>query len=157
MLTITLAHNNQEGSMDVDGSDRGHPAINKIRNRDLALRAFVPCALWIIKREGIEEGKYPGSSATLPGNIVLHLACIGAHHFALSIHADVKGRRKKVFSAKVTSMPTGLDPNAYRNCEGCVRVVSWRRGEWENVVLVECFEHDSEGFWEVLDQLVTLH
>jgi hypothetical protein len=85
----------QAQSMDVDGSDRGHPAINKIRNSDLALRAFLSCALWIIKREGIEEGRYPGSSATLPGNIVLRLACIGAHHFALSIRADVKGAPEK--------------------------------------------------------------
>jgi len=57
--------------------DRRYPAINnKIRNRDLVLRAFLPCALWIIKTEGIEDGKYPGSSATLPGNIALRLAAL---------------------------------------------------------------------------------
>ena len=143
--------------MDVNRPARSHLAINKIRNREVALRAFLPCALWIIKKEGIEETDYPGSSARLPGDIVLCLCQIDSRHFALSVYAVGAGRQKKVFSAHLTNMPQAFDPNLYKNCEGCVRIISWRRGAWENVVLVECFEHDSEGFWELLHQLVTLH
>src|SRR5882762_3640521 len=106
--------------MAVNGSDRRHPTINKIRDRDLALRAFVPCALWILKTEGIGEAGHPGSCARLPGNIILRFSCIGGDHcFALSIYANVKGHQKKVFSSKVTSMPKRWDSNAYQNCEGC--------------------------------------
>jgi hypothetical protein len=32
-------------------------------------------------------------------------------------------------------MPQYFDPSFYRHCEGCVGIMSWRRGGWENAIL----------------------
>jgi len=31
-------------------------------------------------------------------------------------------------------MPQYFDPSFYRHCEGCVGIMSWRRGGWENAM-----------------------
>jgi hypothetical protein len=30
--------------------------------------------------------------------------------------------------------------------------MSWRRGEWEDVILVQRFANDSEGFWQLVHE-----
>jgi hypothetical protein len=37
--------------------------------------------------------------------------------------------------------------------------MSWRRGEWEDVILMQCLQNDSEGFWQIVSEAgnVTLH
>jgi hypothetical protein len=139
--------------------DNYHHAVSKFRDRDFVLRAFLPCALWILKRKGKQEAGYPGLSVQLPGDVVLCRSRIDVYRLAVSVYGPVSGRQKKVFSAHVTNRPDFFDAGFYRNCEGHVGIMSWRRGEWEDVILVQCFQNDAEGFWQIVSEAgnVTLH
>jgi hypothetical protein len=128
--------------------NNGSVTLSTIKDRDFALRALVPCALWIVKRRGRLDAGFPGFSVRLPGEVVVCRSRIDLYRFAVSVYVPVC--KKKVFSAHVTNRPELFDPAFYRNCEGHVGVVSWRRGEWEDVILEQCFASDSEGFWQVL-------
>jgi hypothetical protein len=90
---------------------------------------------------------------------VLCQSRIDSDRFAVSVYALVRGCQQKVLSARVTSKPQFFDPSFYKNCEGCVGVMSWRRGEWENVILVQCFENEAQGFWDLVHNVAntTLH
>ena len=134
-------------------------AISKLRDRNFVLRAFLPCAFWLLKRKGKREAGYPGLSVHLPRGIVLCQSRIDVYRFAVSVYGLVKGCQMKVFSAHVTNRPGFFDSGFYRNCEGHVGIMNWRRGEWEDVVLKQGLETDPEGFLELLYEAgnVTLH
>jgi hypothetical protein len=132
--------------------DNERLAVSKLRDRDFVLRTFLPCALWILKKRAKEEAGYPGLSVRLPGDVVLCRSPLAAYRFALSVYGLVKGAQKKVFSAQVTNRPDIVDAGFFRNCEGHVAIMSWRRGDWEDLILAQCFQNDFEGFWQILSE-----
>jgi hypothetical protein len=125
-------------------------ALCEVRNRDFVLRAFLPCALWLLKRKGRDEFGYPDLCVRLPGDVVLCWSRMDEYRGAISIYAFVKGVEKKVFSAHLTNRPDYVDAGFYRNGEGHVGIMSWRRGEWEDIIVAECFQDDVKGFWKAV-------
>jgi hypothetical protein len=52
-------------------------------------------------------------------------------------YSPVKSRTMKVFSAHVMDTPAYGDPNFYRYYGGSVGLLSWRRGEWEEEIMLD--------------------
>jgi hypothetical protein len=127
-----------------------HLTLCKVRNRDFVLRAFLPCAIWLLKGKGKVQFGYPGLSFRLPCDVVLCWSRINSYRGAISIYAFVKGVQKKVFSAQLTNRPDYVDAGFFRNGEGHVGIMSWRRGDWEDHIVAECFQDDVEGFWKAV-------
>ena len=131
-------------------SNNEHLSLCKIRNRDFVLRAFLPCAIWLLKERGKAEFGYPGLSVCLPGNVALCWSRMDSYRGAVSIYAFSKGVQEKVFSAHLTNRPGYVDARFYRNGEGHIGIMSWRRGDWEDQIVAECFQDDVEGFWNAV-------
>jgi hypothetical protein len=113
------------------------PRISSIKKRDLVLRSLLPKTFGILLRRGRLVYGYGGSSVQLPSDIVLSVSPLLPHRMMLSVYAPVDAGPMKVFSAHVTNMPMYMDPDFYRNYDGCVCVLSWRRGEWEDVIMAD--------------------
>lgn len=129
-------------------------SISKLRNRDLVLRMLIPCALWLLQNEGSSVDDYPGRSVRLTSDTVLCRSKMDDYRFAIGAYVE----EKKVFSAHVTNRPERFEAGFFRNCEGHVGVMSWRRGEWEDFVVERCAK-DPGGFWQLLREAAdaTLH
>jgi hypothetical protein len=60
---------------------------------------------------------------------------LGADRVMLSVFWSISGEMKKVLSVHVTSQPELGDPEFYEYVDGTVGLLSWRRGEWEDIIL----------------------
>ena len=109
--------------------------ISDVRNRDKVLRSLLP------KIFGLCWGQVvrccSGCSVQLQNEITLSVFPLLPHRVVLSVYAPVNAKPKKVFSAHVTNMPMYMDPKFYRNCDGLVGVMSWRRGGWEDIIIAD--------------------
>ncbi len=110
--------------------------ISKNRNRDEVLGRLLPQIFGIVGKKGHNLEGYPGCSAQLDGELTLTGSHFGPDRIMLSVYWPVKSSIMKVFSAHVTDLPSSGDPNFYRFCNGCVGLLSWRRGGWEDAVMV---------------------
>jgi hypothetical protein len=62
---------------------------------------------------------------------------MGANRVMLSAYWPVKLKITKVFSAHVTDLPSAVDQKFYRYYGGQFGLLSWRRGEWEDVIIAD--------------------
>jgi hypothetical protein len=122
LSSLILINIVMEEDMDTTPIDNDRIALSRLSNRDFVLSAFVPCALWILKRKGRKETGYHGLSVQLRGEIVLCKCWIDPYRLALSIYGPVKGSHKKVFSAYVTVDRDLVDAKVYRK----LRRSCWR-------------------------------
>jgi hypothetical protein len=114
------------------------PRISSIRRRDKVLRLLLPKTFGLFWRRGqVVVNGYPVCSVQLQRDIVLSVSPLLPHRMMLSVYAPVNAKRMKVLSAHVTNMPMYMDPDFYRNCDGCVCILSWRRGKWEDVIMAD--------------------
>jgi hypothetical protein len=109
------------------------------RGRDEALRQLVPKILNIL---GEEHGSPPsrGGQVKLSEQVELSARGLGNYRVMLSVYWSRNGKVQKVFSAHVTDEPSLSDPEFYRYVDGTVGLLSWRRGDWETVVLAHAAE-----------------
>jgi hypothetical protein len=132
-------------------------------SRDEALGRLLPKIFGIVHERGEKIQEFSGRSAQLGGDITLTGGYLGANRLLLSVYAPVKVGVgiMKVLSAHVTDLPAFGDPSFYRNCDGCVGLLSWRRGGWEDVIMADAatprpisdvflrglFHTDMQGHW----------
>jgi len=109
--------------------------ISKTKNRDAVLAQLLPKSFGTICQRGQKIDGFPGSSVQLDGDHILTGSHLGPDRIMLSVYSPVNSRTMKVFSAHVTDSPAQGDPNFYRNWNGCVGLMSWRRGAWEDTIM----------------------
>jgi hypothetical protein len=102
-------------------------AISKVRNRSEVLKHLVPKIIGVIGERGQILEEYPGCSARLAGELILTGSQLGPDQIALSVYWTLKSQLTKVFSAHVC--------DSLEN--GCVGLMSWRRGTWEDAVMAD--------------------
>jgi hypothetical protein len=110
-------------------------SISRVRRRNDVLKSILPKIFGIISEKGQSLEGFPGCAARLDGELTLTGSHFGPDLIMLSVYWPVKSSITKVFSAHVTDLPSSGDPNFYRFCNGCVGLLSWRRGEWEDAVM----------------------
>lgn len=113
-------------------------SLSTIRNRDHVIRQLLPKIFAIIKERGRLGAGHLGLAAPVNEELTLAAYAIDPYRVALSVYWPVKGELLKVFSAYVVRDP-GLrgDPNFYRYWDGQVGVMSWRRGQWEDLIAAD--------------------
>jgi hypothetical protein len=109
--------------------------ISKMRDRNEVLKHLLPKIFGIFCEEGQSIEELPGCSVRLDGELILIGSHLDPDRIVLSAHWTVKSRLTKVLSLHVTDLPSSGDPSFYRFYNGCVGVLSWRRGEWEDAVM----------------------
>jgi hypothetical protein len=123
--------------MSVNTPQEGFIATGKRKSRDEVLAHLLPKIFGIICDRGGKIDGFSSSSAQLIGDVVLTGRQLGPNRIVLSVYSPVKSRTMKVFSAHVTDTPAYGDPKFYRYYGGSVGLLSWRRGEWEQVIMLD--------------------
>jgi hypothetical protein len=111
--------------------------ISKIRNRDTVLGAVIPKIHGILCAKGSKLHGFGGCSVQLTDDMVLSANRLGRERIVLSVYDVVNSEIIKVFSAHVNDDPGGFDRAFFRYQGGRVAILSWRRGTWEDVVMVD--------------------
>ena len=111
--------------------------ISKIRNRDTVLGAVIPKILGVLCAKGSKLHGFGGCSVQLTDDIVLLANRLGRERVMLSVYDVVNSEIAKVFSAHVNDDPGGFDRAFFRYQGGRAAILSWRRGTWEDVVMVD--------------------
>ncbi|MET3841939.1 hypothetical protein [Bradyrhizobium sp. OAE829] len=105
-------------------------------NRDEALQRLVPKILGIILVEGGKLSGLGGRSVRLNGGLELSASGrLGPHRIMLSAYRPSGETTVKVLSLHITDEPRFADPAFYRYVDKSIAVLSWRRGDWEEIVL----------------------
>ena len=123
--------------MSVNTPQEGFSPTGKRKSRDEVLAHLLPKISGIICDRGGKMDGFSGSSAQLIGDVVLIGSQLSPNRIVFSVYSPVKSRTMKVFSAHVTNTPAYGDPKFYRYYEGSVGLLSWRRGEWEEVIMLD--------------------
>jgi hypothetical protein len=112
---------------------------NRRENRDEILGRLLPKIFGIVGEKGKKVQGYSGRTAQLGVDVTLTGSYLGANRLMLSVYGPVKigVGTMKVFSAHVTDLPSFGDPSFFRNCNGCVGLMSWRRGAWEEAIMAD--------------------
>jgi hypothetical protein len=114
------------------------PSISKIRNRDQVIRHLLPKIFAIIRERGRPGLGHLGLAAPVNDELTLAAYAIDAYRVALSVYWPVKGELLKVFSAYVIrDRSLRGDPGFFRYMDGQVGVMSWRRGQWEDLIAAD--------------------
>ena len=109
--------------------------ISKVKSRNDVLKHLLPKTFGIICVKGQNLEGFGDCSARLDGQLILTGSHLGPDRIMLSAYWPLKSVLTKVFSVHVTDLPSSGDPRFYRFYNGCVGLLSWRRGEWEDVVM----------------------
>jgi hypothetical protein len=113
-------------------------SLSKVRNRDQVIRQLMPKIFAIIRDRGRPNAGHLGLAAPVNDELTLSAYAIDSYRVALSVYWPVKGELLKVFSVYVMRDPRlGGDPGFYRYMDGQVGVMSWRRGQWEDLIAAE--------------------
>lgn len=113
-------------------------SLSTIRNRDHVIRQLMPKIFAIIRDRGRPNVGHLGLAAPVNSELTLSAYAIDPYRVALSVYWPVKGELLKVFSAYVMRDPRlGGDPGFYRYMDGQVGVMSWRRGQWEDLIAAD--------------------
>jgi tRNA (cmo5U34)-methyltransferase len=102
-------------------------------SRDEALSRLVPAMMGIMHETTLSRGRL--EPVKLRDGLEISAHGLGANRIMLSVCWPVEGRMQKVLSVHVTDRPELGDPEFYRYVGGSVGLLSWRRGEWENIIL----------------------
>jgi hypothetical protein len=109
----------------------------KVNSREDTLRKLVPRILGIICEKGQKLHGLSGHSVRLGEQLELSGSSLDVNRIMLSVYSPVRSKTLKVFSAHLTDLPGAGDPNFYRYLDGSVGLMSWRRGGWEDAILVD--------------------
>jgi hypothetical protein len=109
---------------------------SRTRNREEALLQLVPKMLGILCDEGRSSHLPSSRIAVLSTGIELSAYYLAPSRIMLGAYSPVNDRFVKVFSAHVTERSELANPTFYRYVGGSVSLLSWRRGEWEDEVMV---------------------
>jgi hypothetical protein len=112
-------------------------SISGVRDRNSVLGVIVPKVLGILAARGEKLHGFGGCCAQIAGSAILSAGRIDAHRLVLSVYDGPEAAILKVLSLHVTDFPAAMDPAFYRYQNGCVAVLSWRRGQWEDAVMAE--------------------
>ena len=113
-------------------------SLSTIRNRDHVIRHLMPKIFAIIQDRGRPNAGHLGMAAPVNDELTLSAYALDSYRVALSVYWPVKGELLKVFSAYVMRDPRfGGDPGFYRYMDGQVGVMSWRRGQWEDLIAAD--------------------
>lgn len=107
------------------------PSVSSIRSRDEALGLLVPQILGIIWDHGT-------MSVELPGEINVGAYCVSFRAFGIHVYVETT----KMFSAHIACKSV-IDDRvrhewAYQG--GQCAILSWKRGIWEDLVIMETVE-----------------
>lgn len=113
-------------------------SLSTIRNRDHVIRHLMPKIFAIIRDRGRPNAGHLGMAAPVNDELTLAAYALDRYRVALSVYWPVKGELLKVFSAYVIRDPRmGGDSSFYRYMNGQVGVMSWRRGQWEDLIAAD--------------------
>lgn len=109
------------------------------KNREESLRTLMPKFLGIINEEGAKrpDSDFGGVSAVIRGDVevILNGLPIGADRIVISAYSPVRSRLTKVFSAHLINASHRADPDSNRNLDCWIGSISWRRGDWEQIIV----------------------
>jgi hypothetical protein len=126
-----------ENAMSLNVPQAGVVSISKLKSREEVLAQLLPKIFGVICERGRKIDGFLGSSVQLDGDLVLTGSLLGPDRIILSIYWPVNSRTMKVFSAHVTDTPACGDAKFYRYFSGSVGILSWRRGVWEEAIMLD--------------------
>lgn len=114
------------------------PSISKIRGREQVIRRLLPKIFGLLRERGRPDSDYLGIAVHLPEGVTIATCEPESCVTLLSIYWLIHGRIVKVFSADILrGADMRGDPKFYKYGNGRIRVMSWRRGRWEDMIVAD--------------------
>lgn len=113
-------------------------SISKNRDRECVIRHLLSKIFSTLRERGHPDLDYLAIAVHLPEDVTIATCESDSCVTLLSVYWLIHGRIVKVFSAHILrGADMRGDPNFYRYGNGRVRVINWRRGRWEDMIVAD--------------------
>jgi hypothetical protein len=109
------------------------PQVSTIHSRDEVLSVLLPKILGLLWDKGVAQSGH--GKDVIGRQIEVSVDLFRPNGFLVSVYAPTsKSPVDKVFSGHLAPDPGSVDPSFFKYQGGRCGVLSWKRGEWEDII-----------------------